>query len=629
MNREPNQPDVASDPTQAAQDLAERTADLQAAEEANEALRRANAELRESRAALAASESRLRLALDAARMAHWDWEAIGDRLTGSAGREALYGRPPGTLNTTPEVLDAVHPEDRERCAATILRAMSRLPGEDEFDAVEFRVTDPDGSIRWLRSQGRVTERDPLTGRALRAAGVTFDITQRREAETRYRVLFDAAPFAIIVIDPATHRILDVNARACADYGYTREEFLGLSIGDIDALGDAQAIRERGRAHRTGPGAQEFEAVHRTRDGTLRDVLVRVQGVDLGGGRVSFGAHVDITDRKAAEAALRRSKERLRVAMEAGGLGAWETDVATGRTRWDAQGAAMLGHAPAEIELAPAEMVSLIHPEDIAAVEAAFHQVIASGGAYAAEFRLRRLDGEERWLRSWGRLLPEEGPEGHRMAGVVADVTEQKRIEERQALLMREVDHRAKNVLAVVQAALRLTPRDDPHSYAEMVEGRVAALARAHSLLAEKRWTGAELAELLRTELQPFLSGEGPAPGAPRILVKGTALTVTPQAAQAIGMAMHELATNASKYGALSVPGGQVVLTWRLAEGELQLRWEERGGPPLAGPPPVSGFGTRVVEATLERQLGGTIRRAWRPEGLVMEANLPLASLQAI
>ena len=193
----------------AAQDLADRTADLQAAEAANEALRRVNAELRESRAALAASEARLRIALDAARMANWEWDAVNDRITGSDGREALYGRPNGSLTSTAEVLAAVHPEDREHCAATILRAQARLPGEDEFDDVEFRVIDPDGSIRWLRSQGRVTERDPLTGRALRAAGVTSDINRRREAETRYRVLFDGAPFAVIVMDPATHRILDV------------------------------------------------------------------------------------------------------------------------------------------------------------------------------------------------------------------------------------------------------------------------------------------------------------------------------------------------------------------------------------------------------------------------------------
>src|SRR5215212_8019857 len=132
-------------------DLAESRAHLAEVSAANAALRRTNAELEASRAALAASEARLRLALDAARMANWDWDSVGDSTWGSAGREALYGRPPGTLRTRAEVLAAVHPEDRAMAAGTIARAMARAPGEDEADAVEFRVIDPDGTVRWLRS----------------------------------------------------------------------------------------------------------------------------------------------------------------------------------------------------------------------------------------------------------------------------------------------------------------------------------------------------------------------------------------------------------------------------------------------------------------------------------------------
>jgi PAS domain S-box-containing protein len=527
--------------------------------------------------------------------------------------------------------------------------MARPPDAGEFDAVEFRVTDPDGTVRWLRSQGRVTDRDPLTGRALRAAGVTFDVTQRREAETRYRVLFDAAPFAVIVIDPVSYRILDVNAQACVDYGYAREEFLSLTITDIDALADPDAIRQRGRAHRIGGGAQEFEAQHRTSSGELRDVLVRVQGIDLNTGPVTYGAHLDITARKTAEADLRRSEERLRVAMAAGGLGAWETETATGLTRWDARLAAILGHEPTETEVSLAEVEACIHPEDRARVMAAYAEAVANGGEYAAEFRMRRPDGEERWLRSWGRVLHETRPGAgaraaagtrsvagaiagaaawtvgtrQRVVGVVADVTDRRMAEERQALLVREVDHRAKNVLAVVQAALRLTPRHDPAAYARMVEGRVAALARAHTLLAANHWTGADLASLLRAELQAFLPATDTAAGMPRIAVDGPALLVAPQPAQAIGMAMHELATNAAKYGALSAAGGQVRLSWRLAGSLLRLRWEELGGPSPDGAPRATGFGTRVVDATLERQLSGTVRRHWRSTGLVLEADLPL------
>jgi PAS domain S-box-containing protein len=298
-------------------------------------------------------------------------------------------------------------------------------------------------------------------------------------------------------------------------------------------------------------------------------------------------------------------------------------------RWDARLAAMLGHPPRAREVTRAEVEACFHPEDRGRVMAAYQDVAAQSGGYALEFRIRRPDGEERWLQSWGRVLPDAGSERRRMAGVCADITDRKLAEERQALLVREVDHRAKNVLAVVQAALRLTPRHDPAAYAHMVEGRVAALARAHTLLAANHWTGADLASLLRAELQPFLPAEGPPSATPRILLDGPALTVAPQAAQAIGMAAHELATNAAKYGALSAPGGRVLLSWLVDEaaGGLRLRWEELDGPALAGPPPAKGFGSRVVEATLERQLGGSVRRGWRPEGLLLEAELPLDNVR--
>ena len=206
----------------------------------------------------------------------------------------------------------------------------------------------------------------------------------------------------------------------------------------------------------------------------------------------------------------------------------------------------------------------------------------------------------------------------RFLAVLTDVTERKAAEERQALLAREVDHRAKNVLAVVQAMLRLTPKDDAATYARTVEGRVSALARAQTLLAEDRWSGADMRALVQGELAIFLAGQ-------RAELDGPPVIVPAGAAQPIAMALHELAMNAVKHGALSVPEGRVSVSWTLnsASGTLRLRWAEAGGPAVAGLPDRRGFGMRVLEGTVRGQLGGTISLGWEATGLVCEAELPL------
>ncbi len=194
-------------------------------------------------------------------------------------------------------------------------------------------------------------------------------------------------------------------------------------------------------------------------------------------------------------------------------------------------------------------------------------------------------------------------------------------EARVRFLAGEVDHRAKNLLAVVQATLRLTPRHDAEAYARAVEGRIAALARAQTLLAEDRWQGAELRAVLAAELEPFL---GPGRGA--AVLDGPALALPPEAVQPLAMAVHELATNAVKHGALSVPGGRLRIGWSVDAAGLELRWAETGGPALAGAPCRRGFGTRVLDGVIRGQLGGQAALDWRPEGLRCTLRVPAARL---
>ncbi len=245
----------------------------------------------------------------------------------------------------------------------------------------------------------------------------------------------------------------------------------------------------------------------------------------------------------------------------------------------------------------------------------FARVAATGEPAHFEYEVAAL---ARWFQVSAYRT---GPD--RFAALFLNVTDRRLAAERQTLLAREVDHRAKNALAVVQAALRLTKAPDVPSYMRAVEGRVAALARAQTLLAEDRWTGADLRALLRGELEPFLSdGSGP-----RVHLQGPPLALPAGAAQPLAMAVHELATNAVKHGGLATPSGSVGATWRL-QGDavaplLHLVWTEQGATPLEGPPRRRGFGPRVLDATIRVQLGGSVTLDWPPAGLVCTILVPL------
>jgi PAS domain S-box-containing protein len=201
--------------------------------------------------------------------------------------------------------------------------------------------------------------------------------------------------------------------------------------------------------------------------------------------------------------------------------------------------------------------------------------------------------------------------------IARDITVQKRNEAQIAILAREVEHRAKNVLATVQATVHLTQSDTPEGLKQAIEGRIQALANVHQLFVESRWTGAELDSLVKQELAAYCQG-----GATRARIDGPNLSLEPAAAQAIAVALHELATNAAKYGSFSVPDGHVEVQWsRGADGWLTLCWTETSGPPVK-PPTRRGFGTRVMESVIRGQLKGRMRFDWGAEGLVCEIALP-------
>jgi PAS domain S-box-containing protein len=262
------------------------------------------------------------------------------------------------------------------------------------------------------------------------------------------------------------------------------------------------------------------------------------------------------------------------------------------------------------------------------------------GRHIAEFHadapvigdiLRRLTGRETLHEYEARLRAKDGSIRHVLINsnvlwqgdkfihtrcFTRDVTERTKSRQQLTTLAREVEHRAKNILATVQAVVSLSNGATPAALKEAIIGRIHALANIHSLFADTHWTNADLRTFVTHELSPYQQD-----GKAQFTIDGPSLLLAPDVAQAVVMTIHELATNAAKYGALSVPEGCVAVTWSRDNDKAVLRWVETGGPAV-NKPTKRGFGTRVVGSMIE-QLKGELRTDWRPEGLCCEISIPL------
>ncbi|MDZ4370805.1 MAG: HWE histidine kinase domain-containing protein [Phenylobacterium sp.] len=320
---------------------------------------------------------------------------------------------------------------------------------------------------------------------------------------------------------------------------------------------------------------------------------------------------------AALAQREADHERLRLAQDVGGVGAWEWDAPNDLGHVSEAYRAMHGLPDVAGPLKLAEILAVIHPDDVAGFKARIVGAVRADGPSSSEYRVVWPDGSVRWLYAKGR--PVRAPDGALASaiGVVIDVTERRESEERLKFLMSEVDHRANNLLTVVQSAVTLSRAPEDGELRRVILGRIEALAHAHQLLAGSRWAGADLRRLIEVETNPYKLGDEA-----KVELEGDAIPVSPAAAQGLALAIHELATNAAKYGALSTPAGHVVVRWWTDDGRLRLRWTEIGGPPVVRPAR-RGFGTAVIQRALQGPLGGTSRITWLAEGLVCDLELPL------
>ncbi|MGH9805726.1 MAG: response regulator [Terriglobia bacterium] len=317
--------------------------------------------------------------------------------------------------------------------------------------------------------------------------------------------------------------------------------------------------------------------------------------------------------------LMQSEQRRSLALAAGNMGSWEWDRASGQYLWDEGQYRIFGVDPKDFVVAPESIRTRVHPDDWHNFQIGFERIGKEGNAHQLEFRIVRPDGQVRWCVGSAAATVDSNNRVVRVSGVTFDITGRKEAEERQTLLAREVDHRAKNALALVQSILRLTRAKSLPAYVSAVEGRIKALSRAHTVLSQSRWKGADLRGLVDEELAPYRVS-----GAEKIKTNGPEVLLQPAPAQTIALALHELATNAAKYGALSSMSGKLQFSWQFSNDNLVLDWNETGGP-FIGAPGTRGFGTRIILASIEGQLRGHADFKWRKEGLRCMISVPLCN----
>ncbi len=341
----------------------------------------------------------------------------------------------------------------------------------------------------------------------------------------------------------------------------------------------------------------------------------------------------MTDRRRAGEGHHESLDEFQAAFEQSIIPMSQTDCATRTfTRVNAAYCRLVGRSGKE--LIGLGVADVTHPDDREADEEGYRRMVCGEtSAHAMEKRFVWPDGTVRWARIVVSPVRDAHGRPVRTVAVVEDVTERRHAEQQRLFLSRELNHRARNALAVVLAMLRLTPKESAEDYAAAVEGRVMALARAHDLLAAGRWSSVDLHTLITGELRPFLvAQEGlREPDLVPVELDGAPYALGPTSAQALAIVLHELATNALKHGALSSARGRLTLSW-VADPErdvLRIVWEEHGGPPVIAPPQRRGFGSRVIERTVRGQLAGELRRSWLPSGLVCRVEVPLARIAAL
>jgi PAS domain S-box-containing protein len=454
----------------------------------------------------------------------------------------------------------------------------------------------------------------------------------REAEGQLRLAVEATEVGIYDYDPTTGVLRwDARTKALfglppdAEVGYERSYLAGLHPEDRERADRAvQDALDPG-----GPGLFdiEYRAVGLT-DGVTRSIAARGKAHREAGRTVRFvGTVRDITHRKKAEEELEQTVERYRLVTQATNDAIWDWDLVADHVLWNEALSTGYGYSPADVEPTGEWWIERIHPDDRERVERDIRSVIGSTAReWSHEYRFRRANGQYADVLDRGYMVRSPTGAPLRMIGAMLDITERKRAEQQLRLLHRELGHRLKNVLAMVQAIASQTLRNAPSmpEAREILAARLITMAKAQDALIEGAADEADIAAVLHAALEAHDD-----PQADRFRLRGPKVRLNPGAALSLALLVHELATNAVKYGALSVPEGYVDLVWTLTDEDaahcLALRWSEHGGPPVVAPSR-KGFGTRLITRGLAGDVGGKVELAYEPTGVVCTLTAPLAGL---
>ena len=434
---------------------------------------------------------------------------------------------------------------------------------------------------------------------------------QRAGEARSTEILESIDDAFYAID-RDWRLLYVNRHAERLWDRRRADILGRTIFEIfPAFADSETHRACEQAMAEGRPVR-IETVSRIVGAPVEiSVFPGPSGLS-----VYFR---DISERKRMEAALRERDNILSLAERSAEIGVWDVDLATGMVRGTPQFFRLFGLEPADDPVPIEAMRAVRHPDDAKRVIQGFKEAVESGtDYYEMEYRIVRPDGETRWIFGRGRVVRDLSGQPVRYSGVDIDVTDRKRMEEHQKLLVAELNHRVKNTIATIQSIAKQSlangrPLEEAR---EAFLRRLQALAHAHGLLTASEWRGARLSALVEDELKPY--GEHARFG-------GEDLVLAPRAALIVRLVLHELATNAVKHGALGAPGGRVDVVWRIRRQRFRLSWRESGGPAVSAPAR-RGFGSSLLERAVAYELQGQADLEFASEGVRYEIEAPLRNL---